>query len=144
MSITVPESGCTYIRARWTNAMHSLCASGFLCMHKNVRGARHMNAHVRRTRAERAGTTPDTSGAHAGYSLHVQRLKSNDHLAHTQQTSNACPVLHARPFVPYASNTLAFVGFLNMCSVYALCMRTSSALATHCASVVISLASPKS
>ena len=31
----------------------SLCASGFLCMHKTVRGARRTNAHARRTPAMR-------------------------------------------------------------------------------------------
>ena len=35
----------------------SLCASGFLCMHKTVRGARRTNVHARRT--------PATRGAHA-------------------------------------------------------------------------------
>ena len=82
--------------ARLTNAMHSstlcilrhsLCASGLLCMYKNVRGARCMNVHARRTPAMRracwsnTGPTPDTRKAHAGYSLHVRRLRSSAHPA---------------------------------------------------------------
>ena len=59
---------------------HSLCASGLLCMHKNVRGARSTKVLTRRTPAMRrarwtnAGPTPDTRGAHAGYALYVRRL----------------------------------------------------------------------
>ena len=49
----------------------------------------------RHTCTERAGPTPDTRRAHAGYSLHVRRLRSSAHVAHTQHVSNACPVLHA-------------------------------------------------
>ena len=51
----------------------SLCASGLLCMHKHMRGARRMNVHPRRTpemRRERwnnAGHTRGTRGAHAGH-----------------------------------------------------------------------------
>ena len=42
-------------RAGPTLCIHrrSLCASRFLCMHKNVRGARRMNVHARRTPAIR-------------------------------------------------------------------------------------------
>ena len=38
--------------------------------------------------------TPGTRGADAGYLLHVRRLRSSEHLAHTWRASNACPVLH--------------------------------------------------
>ena len=68
----------------------------FCACTKNVRGARthecirqkdtrHSQSALdqRQTRAERAGPTPDTRGAHAGYSLYVRRLRSSEHLAHT-------------------------------------------------------------
>ena len=59
----------------------SSCASGFLCMHKTVRGARRMNIHARRTPAMRrarwtnARHTRGTRGTHAGHALCVRRLK---------------------------------------------------------------------
>ena len=49
----------------------SMCASGFLCMHKTVRGPRRTNVHARRTPAMRrarcanARHTRGTRGAHA-------------------------------------------------------------------------------
>ena len=70
----------------------SLCASGFLCMHKTVRGARRMNVHARRTpevrraRWTNARHTLGTRGAHAGHALCVRRLRPSAHLAHRQRT----------------------------------------------------------
>ena len=90
----------------------SLCASGFLCMHKTVRGARRVNVHARRTPAMRrarwinARHTRGTRGAHAGHtrgtrwacvvcsSTEVQRTPSAP-WAHTQRASNACPARRA-------------------------------------------------
>ena len=70
----------------------SLCASGFLWMQKNVRGARRMNVHARRTpemrraRWTNARHTRSTRGAHAGHALCVRRLRSSAHLAHRERT----------------------------------------------------------
>ena len=53
----------------------SFCASGILCMHKNVRGARRMNVLARRTpemrraRWTNARDTRGTRGAHAEHTL---------------------------------------------------------------------------
>ena len=138
-------------------------------MHKNVREARCMNVHARRTPAMRmacwsnTGPTPDTRKVHAGYSLPVRRLRSSAHPA-TERSGNACPAnmqricseygrafrwlcaacmlhaccmsdactLHARCMhascAGHSFNALAtccaFVEFVNMCALYALCMRT--------------------
>ena len=46
---------------------HSLCASGFLCMHKNVRWARRMNALARRT--------PDTRRARWTNARHTRSTR---------------------------------------------------------------------
>ena len=65
----------------------SLCASGFLCMHKTVRGARRMNVHARRTPAmhrarwTNAGHTRGTRGAHAGHALCVRRVRPSARIA---------------------------------------------------------------
>ena len=80
----------------------SLCASAFLCMHKNVRGARRMNVLARRTpemrraRWTNARHTRGTRGTHAGHALCVRRPSSNAHLAHHERTPSVllCP---ARP-----------------------------------------------
>ena len=75
----------------------SLCASGFLCMHKTVRGARRVNVHARRTPAMRRARW--TSARHTRgtrwacvvcSSTEVQRTPSAP-WAHTQRVSNACP-----------------------------------------------------
>ena len=69
----------------------SLCASGFVCMHTTVRGARRMNVHARRMPAMRrarwtnARHTRDTRGAHAGHALCVRRLRSSAHIAHSER-----------------------------------------------------------
>ena len=61
-------------------------------MHKNVRGARRMNAHARRTpemrraRWTNARHTRGTRGAHAGHALCVRRVSSDAHLAHRERT----------------------------------------------------------
>ena len=61
-------------------------------MHKNVRRARRMNVHARRTpemcraRWTNARHTWGTRGAHAGHALCVRRLSSNAHLAHRERT----------------------------------------------------------
>ena len=75
-----------------------------------------------------AEPTPDTRGAHAGYSLYVRWLRSSEHLAHTWRTPSVF-LTHVQrytrgPFVPCATTRCAFVGLFNMCSQYALCMRT--------------------
>ena len=61
----------------------SFCASGFLSMHKKVRGARRMNVQGRQRCAERAGPTPDTRGAHAGHTLGIRCVFVDWGLAHT-------------------------------------------------------------
>ena len=94
----------------------SLCASGFLCMPKTVRGARRMNVHARRTPAMRrarwtnARHTRGTRGAHAGHtrgtrwsrvvcsSTDVQRTPSAP-WAHTQRASKAGHRSTLRPYV---------------------------------------------
>ena len=69
----------------------SLCASGLLCMHKNVRGARRMNVHARRTpemrraRWTNARHTRGTRGAHAGHT----RGTRGAHAGHTRGTRGA-------------------------------------------------------
>ena len=58
----------------------SLCASGFLCMHKNVRGARRMNVHARRTpEMRRAGWTNarHTRGTRTGCEYNTKSRFSN-------------------------------------------------------------------
>ena len=108
----------------------SLCASGFLCMHKTVRGARRMNVHARRTPAMRrprwtnAGHTRGTRGAHAGHALCVRRLWSSARIAlrghtpsvllrclHTAQHSMQHVVQHVASNV--ASNVMQQVAAFN-------------------------------
>ena len=70
----------------------SLCASGFVCMHKTARGARRMDVLARRTPAMRrarwtnARHTRLTRGAHPGHALCVRRLRSSAHIAHRERT----------------------------------------------------------
>ena len=76
----------------------SLCATVFLCMHKNVRGARRMNVHARKTPEMRRARwtnatrhTRGTRGAHAGHALcmrcaFVDRGLAHAHLAHRERT----------------------------------------------------------
>ena len=70
----------------------SLCTSGFLCMHKTVRGPRRMNVHASRTPAMRrarwtnARHTRGTRGALAGHALCVRRLRSSAHIARRERT----------------------------------------------------------
>ena len=81
----------------------SLCASGFLCMHTTVRGARRMNVHARRTPAMRrarwtnARHTRGTRGAHAGHALCLRRLRSSAHIAHRERTPSVLLTHVQRP-----------------------------------------------
>ena len=125
---------------------HALCALGFSCKHKTVRRARRMNVHARRT--------PDTRRARWTNAVH-----SLDFITCALYVY-ALYALCMRPVYAVATRC-AFIGFFNMCALYTPCMRpacalhapcmrsvcalyTLSSLATRCAFVVNSLASPKS
>ena len=101
----------------------SLCASGFLYMHKTVRGARHMNVHARRTPAMRRARWTNarhTRGTRWACvvcsSTEVQRTPSAPWV-HTQRASNACPARRAFcwrvPSVCVACTQRVAMGYIN-------------------------------
>ena len=66
----------------------ALCASGFLCMHKNVHRARRMNEHARRTpnmRRARCSSARHTRSTHGAHTEHTR----STHGAHTEHTHGA-------------------------------------------------------
>ena len=71
----------------------SLWASGFLCMHKTVRGARECTRQKDASHAQsaldtrtRARHTQSTSGTHAWHALRFRRRRSSAPLAHRERT----------------------------------------------------------
>jgi hypothetical protein len=91
-SLGVRQHALFVRREHCTKAMHSLsfavCVEKVVHAQKCARSSTHerrtrKTQERRQTRVERAGPTPDTRGAHAGYSFYVRRLRCSEHLAHT-------------------------------------------------------------
>ena len=127
---------------------HAMCVSGFFACTKmcvELDAWMNMPEGCQTSAEPGVGPTPGTRGAHAGYSLYVRRLRSSEHLAHTQRVSNICPAMYARAIrsgrQQHVVHSLDFFLTCAPCMRSACTLYTSSVLATCCACVVNSFAS---